>query len=290
MNRLLLVTLLVFAVACSTDTGDGFYTPGDTGRAATGDTSLDGGAGEGNIINPVDIPVAWDVDEQDLGDGDLGGFDDNLEDNFDVSKDLPWDDIEPDLPPPPENIPSHQMVTFTLLNNDTKALYIATEGMYCDAWSILEISLYIGWQCGCECPAPPPPHVSKYQLLPAGESAQVIWDGRKLVTFSVPLDCSEWGDEEPWWTELDGVAQPASPGTYTFRTIISTVSPVDNPDAGNCWPEENGDVYCEQWGDPWNDQPSEIQQPCPATATAIDVSFELPEEGDIEVMVPLAIQ
>jgi hypothetical protein len=292
MNRVFLVIAIAFAVACSTSAGDGFYSSGDTGRTASDDTGLDAGTGEGNTTNPLDIPLAWDTGKQDqnvaedLVNLDLGGFDADLEDGFDVVEDLPWEDIEPDGPPSPQAIPSHQMVTFTLANSSAEILYLAGEGMYCDGWTIQEISLHIGWQCGCECPAPPPPHVSMYKPLLPGDNTEVIWDGRKLVTFSVPLDCGEWDDEEPWWTELGGVLQPASPGTYTFRTIINSTNPVDDPDAGNCWQEDNGNVYCEQWGDPWNEQPSEIQQLCPAITT-VETSFELPETGDIDVLVTL---
>lgn len=108
----------------------------------------------------------------------------------------------------------------------------AYPGPRCTAFSIDQggkpLGLVRGFQCVCECAAPPSEYRQEYRRLAAGESFELaVWDGRSLIECDQPLDCSSrgWPDSPPQ-TEQILRRRQASGGDYTVAVGVEAALPM----------------------------------------------------------------
>jgi len=278
-------------------------TSGDEHTATPSSPHDTGGAEEGEDTTALSSEISHDIEHtgddallvNDTGHVEDSGYVEDTEqiedtshiEDSDTQEDESWDGGCPptpeyDIVAPKEAV--HQ-VTFIMENPGPEPVYVASEGFMCDAWAINGVPRHLGFSCGCECPNPGAPLVWTWQRLDVGESLAVEWDGRGLVTYGVPINCCEvgWGDYIVW--ESGGALQPVEAGTYAFQTVYRT----DIPE--NCWTSDDGStVHCDQ--DPWGSEYGgfdTFQYLCDDySAFTVSFSFELPEQGDVSVSVPLS--
>ena len=126
--------------------------------------------------------------------------------------------------------------------------------------------------CACECPIPSRAILS-WKLAQPGRTVWT-WDARSDVIYSVPRSCGSYTV-----TVRVGVAQPAPPGRYVAYFIVTDTMPAgcSQPSAtiATC-PDERV----------WRAAPTAAL--CPYSR-AVAVQFDLPETGDVTVIVPLGV-
>lgn len=169
---------------------------------------------------------------------------------------------------------STQTVTFEVSNTSTSALYVLTEGAWCDAFDV-GVPRNLGFQCGCECPPPPTPFGRTYRRVEAGGAYAFTWDARSLATLAYDTPCGpvHLGDTAPL---VGGALHPVAPGSYSIDVAYETSIPA------NC--NVNGDeLFCDSF-EPAQETPPPVAELCPATQT-VGVPFTLPATGDITVPV-----
>ncbi len=189
----------------------------------------------------------------------------------------------------PLDIASRQTVTFRVTNDGQSELFVPTDGFDCDLFRMTALdqetggtSLELGFKgvpdaCGqcdtLECDYPTP-HASVFTPTPAGGTQAYTWDARALVTWSELGECG--GPSTQTYEDLAGASQPVSPGRYQVTVGYRDVPPED------CTLTETGAYHCTTgWGGY-----SGFKGLCQTSLTA-SVEFELPAQGDIEVVIPL---
>ena len=182
----------------------------------------------------------------------------------------------------PQAIPSHQNVIFRVTNSTAAARYVGTDGYYCAAYAIdqgsTNMTMAIGYQCGCECPQPPNPALFRYLVISPQQTKDLVWDARALRTYSTLEDCSNWGPFAPPAAVTNGVWQPVGPGSYRVTLTLESVLPQ------GCT-ETDEVVFCSfpSYGGGMGGGGGGI---CPSSAT-VQASFDLPENGDVVVPITL---
>ncbi len=184
----------------------------------------------------------------------------------------PCNDPPQDTPPPP-TVDSRQTVTFHVSGN---GLLVTGANGPCAPLSFSSgadtLTLVGASECGCECSPPIGPSVG--QLVRLG-TYDMVWDARALVSSYRALDCTRPG---PWGpicrrTRLDG-RQPVPAGRYTARFAIEDTLPEvctstgGTPETFSC---RDPGIYRDFGGGQ-----------CRASRY-VDVEFDLPESGDIEI-------
>lgn len=165
-------------------------------------------------------------------------------------------------------------VTFVVENTTAEDRYVVTSGMFC---TVIDpgVDTELGFQCGCECPAPPDPSFTGLKLLAPGETHEIVWDGRELVTFTETLDCGGGFTVE----ELGGNLENVSFGTYAARVPFTRSVP------GNCSPSGTaGEYFCNPAGG--GGAPPAIADICPAEGIAT-TTYTIQSSGDQTVMVSI---
>jgi hypothetical protein len=201
----------------------------------------------------------------------------------------------------PTAVPSEVAATTTVhlevKNTSGGDRWIATTGTWCEPTSIerldpghpgsaSHLGRGIGFQCLCECPNPGAPFVQAWRKLGPGESVTLDWDGRALVTYTTPYDCSTHGwPGQGVQAQLNGALQPAAPGTYRATIDVARAVPAGCTQTGTlpewtCSPGYPGYP---------GSMPPAIAQLCPAGDgnTTASATFDLPAAGTVSV--PLAI-
>lgn len=180
---------------------------------------------------------------------------------------------------PPVGRTSTQTVTFTLQNPSTEPIWVPTSGFFCDTWAIQGMKRNLGWECGCECPNPGPPHIERLEQLDPGETYTITWDARRLVPYTAPFDCFSIG-WEGYICVQEGAQQPVEAGDYTFVVGALTALPTDCGDNGD------GTASCGSQGGGFDELPPSVQRLCDDMSTA-SKTFALPASGDVDVDVDL---
>jgi hypothetical protein len=180
-----------------------------------------------------------------------------------------------------QSVPSNQMVTFRLENTGSTDVWAATQGNFCDAFAIdqnsptaAHIDLSFGFQCGCECPAPPDPHAGTLARIAPGATYDITWDARRLQTAPWISDCGPGFCLE----ELTGAMGLLGAGNYSVTVGLFNEPPTNcgsGADLVSCNPQFNGGFA------------GAIAEICPHGHTATQ-AFDLPENGDLIVNVPVA--
>lgn len=176
----------------------------------------------------------------------------------------------------PSEVPSSQTVTFDVTNTSTLAVYVMTEGTFCDAFDV-GVSRNLGFQCGCECPPPPKPHGRVYVRVDPGMSHTITWDARALVEVPYTEHCALPVSDQTA-PRVAGVPQPAVPGSYSVDVAYETTIP-DGCSVNGMFLE------CDTL-EPAEETPPLVAELCPATQLE-SVAFTLPATGDVTV--PVAI-
>jgi hypothetical protein len=188
---------------------------------------------------------------------------------------------------PVEPVPSRQSVRFRVQNRSDAVLYVPTEGTNCDLFQIAALDagqesslpLSLSWvpnSCGCpmiNCDYPTAT-VSTYATAQAGDQIVYEWDARSLELYTESFTCS---DSLPTTFDVVGGAlRPVASGRYRVTVGYDELVPE------NCTKAEDGAYQCSSgWGG-LSGQAYFCHTPLTAS-----VEFELPEEGDIEVAIPL---
>jgi hypothetical protein len=191
-----------------------------------------------------------------------------------------------DAAPPPKAIPSTQTVTVTLTNDSGADRYIVTAGNNCTPFDVVEIiegglalvPIAIGFQCPCECPMPGAALPEAFRRVGAGESVDVTWDARELVTWRESITCNDGAPFPPRHSSsVTGVPQPVEAGKYRISLGVEPTLP------SGC-SGTDPDYRCNiLYGT--NDM-SEYAPRC-ATSSVATVDFSLPETGDVHVTIQL---
>lgn len=182
----------------------------------------------------------------------------------------------------PVEIPSRQTVHFELTNASSEVRYVAVDGEYCDPFPITRVDgatrtpllLEDEYQCGCECPVPPDPAVTRYTAVLPGETRTLDWDARAMVTASIPLDCSQWGTTA---SRTVAAWQPVASGQYEAKFKVEAAIPPWCTELGAA--PNAADLAC-------TSRTYDGFSRCSWTVAAT-VPFSLPAEGDLTVPVTL---
>ena len=197
------------------------------------------------------------------------------------------DDSDTDGPPPtiekPQTIPARQKVTFRVTNGTSAPRYLGVESnFYCAAFGISQgstsLTMAMEYQCGCEGPPPPGPHIAKYWVISPQQTKDLVWDARALTSYVAYSDsCARSGSPSMSVSIMAAVWQPVGPGTYKVTLTLDSVLPA------NCTTADEV-VTC-----PWSSYGGFGGNGggiCPSGAT-VTASFDLPDSGDI--IVPIAL-
>lgn len=92
-----------------------------------------------------------------------------------------------------------QKVTLAITNDTNSDRFVAIEADQCAPWGLAQeeegqfqpFPMGTGYPCGCECPAPPLPHVSAYQRIAAGSTFELVWDARRRIGCTHTEDCGD---------------------------------------------------------------------------------------------------
>lgn len=179
----------------------------------------------------------------------------------------------------PQETPSRQTVTFQIANTTSSDAWVITGGSFCDPFGIdrngsaggfVPLELALGFQCGCECPAPPSAGPTSFHRIAAGASYAISWDARELHAVQIETSCAQ-GDVPGF----AGASQPVPAGGYRVNLGFAA------PPAG-----------CTAIGDDASCDPSPgatpppIQERC-AADLVLPKTFALPASGDLSVPVTL---
>jgi hypothetical protein len=198
-----------------------------------------------------------------------------------------------DAAPPPVEIASVATARFGVTNASGADRWVATQGFFCEGAEIARmdssgvphpVPRSLGFQCLCECPNPSS-GVATWRKIAAGEMFRFEWDGRGLVTYSTPYDCSAHGFPGQGATsELHGVLQPVAPGSYYATVLVR-----DAPPTG-CNQQGSDPIWqCNSYGSGFpSAMPPAIAQTCPANgAGTASHGFTLPASGAVDVAITL---
>jgi hypothetical protein len=174
--------------------------------------------------------------------------------------------------------PSRQIVHVTVENASAADRWLATQGQYCDPFAVSNLTLSLGYICGCECPAPPAAAATYYVYLASGQSTRFDWDARALDDCTQTVDCSM---SRPPIMVADGRLQPLGAGEYTLTVAYERSA----PSAQGCVKHSNGDYQCFPPWSPGN-QATPIASLCASGATA-RAPLTLPPSGPVSITVAL---
>ena len=263
LRRIAFLALASSVAACS-----GQVTPTDGGR--------DSSHVDDRWISPDAGSDAADDDATDAGNDAIA----------DVGTDAPRGTCETS---PVQDVPSRQSVTFHFAAGASG--YLVTSGIECSALGIARldpageqnVALGLAFQCVCECPRPPDPHVLAAHSLTSSSGTSpptLAWDARELVTCTRPWDCNMHG-----WPGggiqlvREGAMVPVSEGRYR-----ATFAMLDTLPTG-CTTSSDGSVSCPMQFGPGVPMFPRTYELCPAMRT-VSVEFDLPANGSIDVAVP----
>jgi hypothetical protein len=213
----------------------------------------------------------------------------------------PGDDVDAAYDAPtavPLEMAATTTVHVAVKNGSGADRWVATTGSWCEPTSIdrldasggaAHLARALGFQCLCECPNPGGPLVRAWRKLGAGESLSLDWDGRALVTYTTPYDCSTHGwPGQGVQSQRNGVLQPTTPGKYRVTIDVASAAPTGCTQSGTGpeWSCSGG--YPGSPGYPGSVPPA-IAQLCPAGDgnTTASATFDLPAAGAIDVPITL---
>jgi hypothetical protein len=192
---------------------------------------------------------------------------------------------------PVAEIPSRQSVRFHFAIG--APVFLVTRGQYCGSLAIdrvdtvsTPVTLALPFQCVCECAQPAVDAQSFVSLHDAAVPPVVTWDARELHTCTRSVDCSAWarsGGGGPYQDVTEGVSQPVSAGHYRATFIVYDTLP------SACHEDPDGTGSCSEPDLGWHFQPPPNYMLCwsPGMLRSIQVEFDLPASGDVDVMVPV---
>lgn len=194
---------------------------------------------------------------------------------------------------PPVEIASTATAHVKVVNHGSADRWFATRGYWCNGAEIARmdsagvphpVARSLGFQCLCECPNPGGPKVAEWRKVAPGGSFTFDWDGRGLVTYTTPYDCSQHGWPGAGATsEVHGVLQPVAPGSY-YATVLFR----DAPPSG-CTQQGAEPLWqCPMgYGSGFpGSMPPAIAQTCPADgAGTASSAFTLPASGAVDVTI-----
>jgi len=192
--------------------------------------------------------------------------------------------------PPPTEVPSFQTVTFRITNVGYSDRFVAMRGWYCTPHGIdsvtdigvRAVALQLGFECRCECPNPGKPYANGLHRLRLGETYEIVWDARQLITYTMSWDCAQHGWPQAGVQQIpEGVLQPVGPGRY------QAVFGVEDNLPDTC-PGDGPDYSCDRQGD-YGFPPSFSGGVAPVCSSTHNVTagFTLPATGNILVPVLL---
>ncbi len=159
-----------------------------------------------------------------------------------------------------EDVASTQTITINVQNTTASTVYVVSQGFSCAAYDV-GASLGIGWQCGCECPAPSPPSATELRRLDPGQIYTFTWDGRVADFLVRRFDCTDGGASSFEIDDYHSKAVPVSPGPRTIQVPYNLAVPA------GCLPEQNGVVTCDMMvGN--GESPPTIMEMCPSEQVA----------------------
>lgn len=165
--------------------------------------------------------------------------------------------------------------------------WIVESGSQCGAYDVesldtgLGVTLGIGFECVCECPAPGEPGPTALRAPAAGaEPLELVWDGRGLRTYTTCVDCAERGWPGAGWQRVTGGAlQPTPAGRYRITIPVYDELPA------TCGESSPGSASCSPPAGPGF--PFASYRACEAPRT-VSVEVDLPESGEIEIDVDIS--
>jgi hypothetical protein len=181
--------------------------------------------------------------------------------------------------------PSRHTVHVTVENDSAGDRWLITQGEYCDPFSVSNLTLSLGYVCGCECAAPPPAGAKYYVHLASGQSTSFDWDARALDDCTMTIDCSAQGwTQTPPVTIPAGQPRPVPAGAYAVTVAYERSA----PSMPGCVQLTNGDYQCyppapRSAGSPPATSPASI---CPSGAT-VHAPFSVPPSGAVSVTVSI---
>lgn len=165
--------------------------------------------------------------------------------------------------------------------------WVVDRGFGCSPYAITSVdtgsgvTLGIPFQCPCECPAPPPPGPEALRAVGAAP-IEVVWDARRITTWSQCVDCAARGWPGAGWTrETAGAPQPVLPGRYRIALSVYDELPSGCTDAGD------GTASCGFGGGGPPTIPFGFAA-CEGTRT-VEVEVDVPESGEVTVDVDTSL-
>lgn len=227
----------------------------------------DGGASAGSTTDVI-------ADHADAGTEDA---DTDVADS-DATDALDGDSVDaPDtfwVPKPDE--PAVASVTFELHNSSDQPVYIGLSGTYCEAWGFVGLEMEEWFNCIGPCGVPPYGVLDGAVKVKAGDTYELVWDGRSLGHSDEPVEVGDGHGifSMPYWKVV-----PAG-GHELFVSVFTNM-----PD--ECM-EVNEELMCSGG---WDQDPSGIPwsraRICESVENVAAVTFELPATGSITVPVDL---
>jgi hypothetical protein len=239
----------------------------------------------GGELDAADVD-AGDVDASDVDAADL----DALEEHEAVI------DPEPDASGcgddtgHPASQASAQTVTFAITNDGDVDRFVPQIGFFCTTYDIVaggaengpSLPLEAGFDCGCECPFPGPPYVLSYARLAPGDTLDLTWDARQLVSYTYSFDCAQDG-----WPDHGCILRPGSYLTPVPAGTYRVAVPFEEADTlGEACVTDDTGASCSMPLPPFTEGPGTVAAVCPSTQAAV-ATFDLPDRGDVAVEVSL---
>jgi hypothetical protein len=182
--------------------------------------------------------------------------------------------------PPIAAIPSVGNVTFMVTNTSHSDRYVVTQAFGCELFSIGGQTLSLPFSCPCECSAPQP--TFDLQLVAAGSSVSVVWDGRGALSYTTYQSCAAFGAPARCGAVQNVSPQPVAAGMLTVTLDYVTMAP--STFGGTTCSASGQGLRC-------SGTPAFVQQRCLAQGVlgvqAVSATFELPASGG--VVVPVSI-
>jgi hypothetical protein len=171
--------------------------------------------------------------------------------------------------------PSTQTVEVVLTNGAAVDRYVMVGASGCDSFIVERmgesgyevVPQSVGYQCGCECPAPGPPGPTALQHIAPGDSLTLTWDARELEGCVEEIDCQESYGFEGTAMVAYGFPVPAPSGEYRLTYRIYETPP----------------DYCTSPGEDYGCVPDQTAS-CEADLTA-EATFTLEDTGDVSIPV-----